>query len=79
MDTATHRERRILKLIAEGQSNRYIADYLSLSVKTMEKHRSNLMKKFGFDNAAMVTAFAIEKGLVESEWNIKSPAWHLLN
>jgi DNA-binding NarL/FixJ family response regulator len=65
-DSVTRRERQVLKLIAEGSSNRDIADYLSLSVKTIEKHRSNLMKKLDLHNASMLTAFAIEKGLVES-------------
>lgn len=63
-DTLTHREREILKLVAEGHPNRYIADYLCLSVKTVEKHRSNLMKKLDLHNASMLTAYAIEKGLV---------------
>jgi len=63
-DTLTHREREILKLVAEGKSNKYIAEFLSLSVKTVEKHRSNLMKKLDLHNASTLTAYAIEKGLV---------------
>jgi DNA-binding NarL/FixJ family response regulator len=63
-DMLTHRERQVLKLVAEGHPNRYIAEYLCLSVKTVEKHRSNLMKKLGLHNASMLTAFAIEKGLI---------------
>jgi len=63
-DQLTHRERQVLKLVAEGHPNRYIAEYLCLSVKTVEKHRSNLMKKLGLHNASMLTAFAIEKGLI---------------
>ncbi|NTV94323.1 MAG: response regulator transcription factor [Thiobacillus sp.] len=63
-DTLTHREREILKLVAEGHPNKYIATYLSLSIKTVEKHRSNLMKKLDLHNASTVTAYAIEKGLV---------------
>ena len=62
----THREREVLKLVAEGHSNRSIAQFLSLSVKTVEKHRSNVMRKLDLHNAAMLTAYAIEKGLVES-------------
>jgi len=65
--TVTHRERQVLKLVAEGRSNRVIAEYLCLSVKTVEKHRSNLMKKLDLHNASALTAFAIEKGLVASE------------
>lgn len=64
--TVTHRERQVLKLVAEGRSNRVIAEYLCLSVKTVEKHRSNLMKKLDLHNASALTAFAIEKGLVAS-------------
>jgi DNA-binding NarL/FixJ family response regulator len=63
-DTLTHREREILKLVAEGRPNKGIAEYLNLSVKTVEKHRSNLMSKLDVHNAAGLTAFAIEKGLL---------------
>jgi len=65
-DTLTHREREVLKLVAEGRPNKYIAEYYSLSVKTVEKHRSNLMKKLDLHNAPMLTAYAIERGLVTS-------------
>lgn len=60
----THREREVLKLVAEGHPNKSIADYLCLSIKTVEKHRSNLMKKLDLHNASMLTSYAIEKGLV---------------
>lgn len=63
-DTVTHRERQVLKLIAGGHPNKYIAGVLGVSVKTVEKHRSNLMKKLHMHNAASLTAFAIEKGLL---------------
>lgn len=63
-DTLTHRERVVLKLIAEGRQNKKIADHLCISVKTVEKHRSNLMKKLNLHNTAAITAFAIEKQLV---------------
>jgi DNA-binding NarL/FixJ family response regulator len=64
-DELTHREREVLKLVAEGHPNKFIADYLCLSIKTVEKHRSNLMKKLDLHNASMLTSYAIEKGLVE--------------
>ncbi len=64
LDMLTLREREILKLVAEGQANRQIASYLSLSVKTVEKHRSNLMKKLDLHNVAMLTMFAVENGLI---------------
>lgn len=63
-ETLTHRERVVLKLIAEGRQNKNIADYLCISVKTVEKHRSNLMKKLDLHNTAAITAFAIERELV---------------
>lgn len=65
-ENLTHRERQVLKLVAEGRPNKYIADYFCLSVKTVEKHRSNLMKKLDLHNAAMVTSYAIAKGLLSS-------------
>ncbi len=64
MDTLTNREREVLKLVAEGHPNKYIAEFLCLSVKTVEKHRSNLMKKLDLHNASSLTAYAIEKGIV---------------
>jgi DNA-binding NarL/FixJ family response regulator len=63
-DTLTKREREILKLIAEGHKNKEIADYLCISVKTVEKHRANLMKKLDLHSAAALTAYAMERGLV---------------
>jgi DNA-binding NarL/FixJ family response regulator len=63
-DSLSRREREVLKLIAEGNKNKEIAEYLFLSLKTVEKHRSNLMRKLDLHNAAALTAFAIEKGLV---------------
>lgn len=63
-DSLTHREREVLKLVAEGRPNKYIADYFCLSIKTVEKHRSNLMKKLDLHNASTLTAYAIERGLI---------------
>ncbi len=63
-DALTRREREVLKLIAEGHTNKAIAGYLSISEKTVEKHRSNLMKKLDLHNAAVLTAYAFQKGLV---------------
>lgn len=62
----THRERQVLKLIAEGHRNRYIAEYFSLSIKTVEKHRSNLMQKLDLHNSSLLTSYAIEQGLLET-------------
>jgi DNA-binding NarL/FixJ family response regulator len=66
-ETLTQREREILKLIAEGYRNKEIADDLCISVKTVEKHRANLMEKLNLHNVQALTAFAIGKGLVSRE------------
>ncbi|MCG2578673.1 response regulator transcription factor [Dechloromonas sp. XY25] len=60
----TQREREVLKLIAEGNSSKLIAEYLYLSVKTVDKHRSNLMNKLDIHNASRLTGFAIKQGLL---------------
>ena len=65
LDTLTTREREHLKLIAEAHTNKQIAEYLCISVKTVEKHRSNLMRKLNLHSAAELTAYAIEKGLID--------------
>jgi len=60
----SQREREVLKLIAEGYKNKEIAEDLCISLKTVEKHRANLMKKLDLHNAAGLTVYALEKGLV---------------
>ena len=64
-DTVTQREREVLKLLAEGYLNKEIAEFLHISVKTVEKHRANIMNKLDIHNVAVLTSYAIEKGLVE--------------
>jgi len=64
-DTLTQREREVLKMIAEGYKNKAIADYLCISAKTVEKHRANLMKKLDLHNVSSLTAFAMDKGLID--------------
>lgn len=64
-DTVTQREREVLKLLAEGYSNKKIGSFLHISVKTVEKHRSNLIAKLNIHNVAQLTTYAIQKGLVE--------------
>jgi DNA-binding NarL/FixJ family response regulator len=63
-DSVTQREREVLKLVGEGYKNKEIADYLCISVKTVEKHRSNIMRKLDVHTSSGLTAVAIEKGLV---------------
>ena len=60
----SQREREVLKLIAEGYKNKEIAEDLCISLKTVEKHRANLMKKLDLHNAAGLTVYAVDKGLV---------------
>jgi DNA-binding NarL/FixJ family response regulator len=60
----SNREREVLKLVAEGYTNKQIANVMSISIKTVEKHRSNLMSKLGLHNSAALTAYAIENKLV---------------
>ena len=63
----TDREREVLTRIALGHSNKLIARELGVSPKTVEKHRSNLMRKLQLHNAAAITMFAIRNGLTGSE------------
>jgi len=60
----TDREREVLMRIALGESNKRVAVALHLSVKTVEKHRANLMRKLELHNTAAVTLFAVRNGLV---------------
>lgn len=61
----TSRERSILQLIAEGRTNRTAAEFLSVSPKTVEKHRARLMQKLGLRNAGELLLAAFEMGMVE--------------
>jgi DNA-binding NarL/FixJ family response regulator len=63
-ETLTQREKEILKLVGEGYKNKEISDYLCISVKTVEKHRANIMDKLNLHSASALTAYAIRKGLV---------------
>jgi len=65
LDNLTAREREILKLVAEGNTNKKIAEHLCISLKTVEKHRSNLMQKLDLRNTAALTAYAIAKKMVD--------------
>jgi DNA-binding NarL/FixJ family response regulator len=62
----TEREREVLTRIALGNSNKLIARDLGVSPKTVEKHRSNLMRKLQLHNAAAITMFAIRNGMTDS-------------
>jgi DNA-binding NarL/FixJ family response regulator len=62
----TSREVEILQLIAEGKANKQTADELGISIKTVEKHRQNLMSKLDVHDTAGLTRYAIASGLIES-------------
>ncbi len=65
LDELSDREKEVLKLLAEGQSNREIADLLRLSVKTVMSHRSNIMEKLDIHNRTELVKFAIRAGLID--------------
>jgi DNA-binding NarL/FixJ family response regulator len=62
----TQREAEVLQLIAEGYANKQIAAELGLSVKTVEKHRQQVMQKLDIHNIAGLVRHAVEKGIIES-------------
>lgn len=61
----TPREDEVLKLIAEGRSTREIARLLTISVKTVEKHRSSILARLGMNDRTQLTRYAIRAGLIE--------------
>jgi two-component system, NarL family, response regulator NreC len=63
----TGREREILAMIAAGWSNKRMARELQRSIKTVEKHRANLMRKLQLHNVAEVTRFALQSGVMRAE------------
>ena len=62
----TSREAEILRLIAEGYANKQVAAELSISIKTVEKHRQRMMAKLDLHDTAGVTRYAISAGVVEA-------------
>ena len=63
--TLTPREREVIKMIAEGNSVKEIANLLRLSVKTVEAHKFNLMRKLNIHNKAQLVTYAIQKKIVK--------------
>lgn len=63
----TEREREILQLIAEGKTNREIAELLVLSIKTVQAHRANIMDKLGAHDATDLVKHAIRMGMITPE------------
>jgi len=68
----TSRQTEILQLIAEGYATKQIAGLLSLSIKTVEKHRQDLMNMLNIHNIASLTRYAVSSGVVESN---RLPNW----
>ena len=64
MDSLTQREKEVLKLVAEGYTSKKVADFLCISPKTVERHRSNIMNKLDLHNVSELTSFAINQGIV---------------
>jgi two-component system response regulator NreC len=63
-DLLTPREREILQLIAEGNSNKDVANLLNLSVYTVETHRANLMEKLKLKSVPELILYAVRKGII---------------
>jgi DNA-binding NarL/FixJ family response regulator len=63
-DLLTPREREVLQLIAEGKSNKEVADMLNLSVYTVETHRGNLMEKLNLKGVPELILYAVRKGII---------------
>jgi DNA-binding NarL/FixJ family response regulator len=70
----TSREQEVLQMVAEGHVNKQIAATLSLSIKTVEKHRQQLMDKLNIHDIAGLTRYAIAHGVVESMGRIRGVA-----
>jgi DNA-binding NarL/FixJ family response regulator len=64
-DPLTPREQEILKLIAEAYPSKTIAQMLTISIKTVERHRANILEKLGMRDRVELTRYAIRRGLVE--------------
>lgn len=64
-DPLTPRELQVIKLIAEGHTNQQIAEALTISKKTVERHRANMLEKLGMRDRVELTRYAIRRGLIE--------------
>lgn len=66
-ETLTNREREVIQMVAEGHSSTEIAERLTISARTVETHRSNLMRKLSLGNQTELIRFAIRKGILPLE------------
>jgi two-component system response regulator NreC len=64
-DSLSPREREVLQLIAEGYTNKQIAEILSISIKTVQAHRNNLMQKLDLHDRGELIKYAIQKKIIE--------------
>src|SRR6266496_624852 len=71
-DLLTTREAEVLQLIAEGKANKQIAAELNISIKTVEKHRQQLMNKLNIHDIAGLTRYAIAKGVIETGARVRA-------
>ena len=71
-DYLTTREAEVLQLIAEGRANKQIAAELCISIKTVEKHRQQVMNKLNIHDVAGLTRHAIAKGIIESNVGLRA-------
>jgi DNA-binding NarL/FixJ family response regulator len=70
-DLLTSRESEVLQLIAEGKPNKQIASDLCISIKTVEKHRQQVMNKLNIHDVAGLTRYAISKGIIETNAGLR--------
>ena len=70
-DQLSSRETEVLQLVAEGNVNKETAAELGISIKTVEKHRQNLMKKLDIHDTAGLTRYAIATGIIESSVQLR--------
>ncbi len=72
-DTLTERERQVMAMVAQGRTNPAIATYLSISPRTVEIHRGNLMRKLGIKNQSELIRYALKKGVIALDSQPKLP------
>jgi DNA-binding NarL/FixJ family response regulator len=63
-DALTNRERQVLQLIAEGKTNRQVAGHLGIAIKTVDTHRTRLMRKLDIHDQTTLVKYAIRKGII---------------
>jgi DNA-binding CsgD family transcriptional regulator/tetratricopeptide (TPR) repeat protein len=68
----TSREREVARLVAQGKSNRAIADELVVGVSTVEAHISHIFTKLGFSSRSQIAAWAVEKGLLQASQDVET-------